>query len=451
MDETEIDNKYEAQGDSDENGVERPLSPNPFTFVTDLQTFRRSTIDTREDVSLPSFASASSLPGFASASSRPNSALAPSAAALERAKKLQAQWDSDFNMDVESNRLAADANFSGFSTASNKGFILPSAAAIASAERKRKQWDGEIDEFPEEGNDEDNKTSSRDAVITQMPTFARASTTAESVTPFKTPFKPPSTSHSIVGAPPTSQPSALTSAVSGFLTSTPTPSVKGFSTPVRSMNSGIAMRPITPISPGLALSGSTLKAKSKAFKSPLLPATGIKVQSTPLRPRTFSHGPPSSQQSLPASQNRSSTYLNAPPSTPDRPSCPRSIYATPPQKSTESNPKSSNKLLFSTPFKAGMRPGEPGRLRLEQEQEEARKATRKHIEGSMPLRSSTTQKGKERGDYQFFDLRVYRLLMFSQTGSNSFISGPPAGRQSLESCGMVPQTYTEDELQTKGM
>ncbi|KAI0640038.1 hypothetical protein C8Q77DRAFT_1214381 [Trametes polyzona] len=88
---------------------------------------------------------------------------------------------------------------------------------------------------------------------------------------------------------------------------------------------------------------------------------------------------------------------------------------------------------FSTPFKPGMRPGEPGRTQLEQQMKEEQL----RVVASGPVHihawSAPSKKGKERKEYRFFDLN------------------PPTQRQSLESSGLRPLSYDDEELEDMGI
>jgi hypothetical protein len=53
-----------------------------------------------------------------------------------------------------------------------------------------------------------------------------------------------------------------------------------------------------------------------------------------------------------------------------------------------------------------MGPGEPGRLRLEQERQQAQLHTRESGLQQTPLRVMTNKKGKQKEHYRFFDLRM---------------------------------------------
>ncbi|KAI0778800.1 hypothetical protein BD413DRAFT_511860 [Trametes elegans] len=91
------------------------------------------------------------------------------------------------------------------------------------------------------------------------------------------------------------------------------------------------------------------------------------------------------------------------------------------------------KAKFSTPFKKGMAPGDPGRTQLERKlkEEQVRAAASQtfHVQTG----GSPSKRVKEKKVYQFFDLN------------------PPADRTSLASSGIRPMSYTEDELEDLGI
>lgn len=176
--------------------------------------------------------------------------------------------------------------------------------------------------------------------------------------------------------------------------------------------------------------GGGLQMKNKQFKSPLLPLDpGRRVASTSKLPSAFGFGAasalPAVRPSAPAS----------PPTTPLRPGksvLPTGTPATSPGKgrslgmtprrtggpgglSSASVAKGKVKSTFSTPFKAGMAPGEAGRRQLVHDKERAKAngQTRSPVRvyatdgrsaaASTPYASNGKGKEKARKEYRFFD------------------------------------------------
>ena len=71
-----------------------------------------------------------------------------------------------------------------------------------------------------------------------------------------------------------------------------------------------------------------------------------------------------------------------------------------------SSDKGKGRAKFSTPFKPGMGPGEPGRTHLEQERRkaDAQTQTRMRVAAGGRAQVATSGKGKARKEYKFFDL-----------------------------------------------
>ena len=128
-------------------------------------------------------------------------------------------------------------------------------------------------------------------------------------------------------------------------------------------------------------SGSMTPQEKKPFKSPLLTNTGTTpfrsplitskstpAVSSPLNPKRFAPYTTPTRPSAPSTPAPSSSpYAPMYPSTPiyfsSGPSTPRSLGM-----SSRRSSIGSVKKQFTTPFKPGMRPGEPGRLLLGQKQ-----------------------------------------------------------------------------------
>ena len=268
--------------------------------------------------------------------------------------------------------------FTGFTTGSNlfnpakskSKILMPSAEALAKAAQRLAQWDKEyIDELDE--ND--------DAPI--MP---------EETSPEMTPSTSLSGFSSAAGA---FRP-VLNGVENSFSEQQPP------STPSPAGPSGLAGRSFSPLVPR----GAT--DKKKEFKSPLLTTPASRTQqqtsssyvSSPLKSK-FTGG----------TKGFVTPMRVAGPSTPGKPSMPISS----PKKSLGVTPRRvtgsvGKKPAFSTPFKAGMRPGEPGRAVLSVTQV-ASPAVRVIGSGKIPFVGGGKSKGKGRATY--FDLcrSIYAL------------------------------------------
>ncbi|KDQ63249.1 hypothetical protein JAAARDRAFT_75716 [Jaapia argillacea MUCL 33604] len=85
---------------------------------------------------------------------------------------------------------------------------------------------------------------------------------------------------------------------------------------------------------------------------------------------------------------------------------------------------------FTTPFKTGLKPGDPGRVLFEKEREGLKGGA--SLMGGMVAKGDKG-KGKQREKYEFFNLN------------------PPPNRQTLASSGLVPQSYTPADLDSYGI
>ena len=170
----------------------------------------------------------------------------------------------------------------------------------------------------------------------------------------------------------------------------------------------------------------TRSAKQKPFKPPLLSNKTNLTNSMPASPSNAvqSKGPMLQFKPPLLSSNSASTLPK--PSTPSRPTS-DSAFRTPARSGGVHRPGSTKK--FTTPFKPGMRPGEPGRAKLQEDQEKERLRERQKDQvfqiqmnspprkpvydiPSSPKSSYGGRKGKEKAkEYRFFDL--------SQSESNS--------------------------------
>ncbi|KAI8990626.1 hypothetical protein BD414DRAFT_514365 [Trametes punicea] len=324
---------------------------------------------------------------------------------------------------------AAQIGFTSAAHMSGGGKInwaAPSAEALARAAEKMKQWQ---EEFDREG--ESSATPDVQSTENSAPADSDSSTlSAPYPSSFKTPLRP-----------------ALRPVENGF---------------------SPAQRPETPSPAGMAPKSQThftvvagMQIKNKPFKSPLIPrpqqprtvSAPSSYVSSPLNPRRMTEARIASGSKLPAafpstaceagSVEGLSTPVKHPATKPPFVSplpikAGTSAFASP-IKSLGMTPRrmgvsgSAGKSKFSTPFKAGMAPGEPGRSELEQKLREERA----QAADPQPLRIQAgvtlSKKGKEKKTYQFFDLR------------------PHSERQTLVSSRLLPMSYTEEELENMGI
>jgi breast cancer 2 susceptibility protein len=136
------------------------------------------------------------------------------------------------------------------------------------------------------------------------------------------------------------------------------------------------------------------------------------------------------------------------------------LGVTPRVVNASSNPSAvrSTPAKFVTPFKAGMRPGEKGRVALEGAKKE-KDRDREVLSSSMvvPMKQRTGNmanvvKGNAKRRWKAFDLCEFSdLFFFPHIGGSPFVVAPPPNRQSLASSGFVPQSYDFDDLEAMGM
>ena len=222
----------------------------------------------------------------------------------------------------------------GFMKASNKGWIAPSSVALAKAKAKMKDIWEEAEADPEPMDTSSSRRRSEVDGIENA--FTMTSNLASS------PQRP-----------------ALR-AVENSLHSPSTPTPLGFSRP-----SAMA-KPL--FSPPIA--DQVTKSKQKSFKSPLLTqrASGNGGTSSPLNPASQlsafttagSRHPLASPLTTGTPRNNVISRTSGPASF-TTPAHPSSIL-----QRGRVNPKKNTPLAFVTPFKPGMKPGQPGRSRLEQ-------------------------------------------------------------------------------------
>ncbi|KAJ7754932.1 hypothetical protein DFH07DRAFT_885991 [Mycena maculata] len=352
------------------------------------------------------FSSAAKFPGFGSASTfRPSSdAIADDYA---RSPSPEAPADPDYDswfapapvippVAFQTAKFAAATTLPqdapiGFMKASNKGWIEPSSVALAKAKEKMDAiW-------------ADETTITRPIVTDSQAGPENSFKTASNLPRLASPERP-----------------ALRPLENSF-NSPSTPSPAQFSRP-----SSSSTLP-TLASPSLGqLKGH---AKTKAFKSPLLPQSAAKLfASSPLNPR----GRPGLSTIITAGTQHP---LAAPPLVAAAPETPlhagAAAFMTParPVQSTANFVRS--RPAFVTPFKAGMKPGDPGRSQLEA------KAKAKAVDVNLATPAKQfqprTEVGTQKPRTAFFDLT------------------PRPDRQTLLSSGLVPQEYTAEDLETMGI
>ncbi|KAI0094432.1 hypothetical protein BDY19DRAFT_901619 [Irpex rosettiformis] len=288
--------------------------------------------------------------------------------------------------------------FTGFTTGSNlfnpakakAKTLMPSAEALAKAAQRLAQWDKEFD-------DEVTDTS----IVSELREEAQAAaapnisfggfSTAGAIRPVLGAMENSFSDQQPPNTPSPAGPSGLT---------------------------GRSFSPLVPRGTG---------DKKKEFKSPLLTTAASRTQqasstyvSSPLKPK-FTSG---TKGFVPPTRV-------AGPSTPVRPvapiSSPKKSLGVTPRRPTTSVGK---KPMFSTPFKTGMRPGEPGRAALDTTKIASLAV---HIVGSGKTGPPVSKRIKGKGRATYFDL------------------SPPGERQPLATCGLRPQSYEQHELEEMGI
>ena len=159
--------------------------------------------------------------------------------------------------------------------------------------------------------------------------------------------------------------------------------------------------------------------KQKAFKPPLLASKANPTNPVPASPSNVAQSKGSVPQFKPPLLSSASTPTLPNPSTPSRVT-PDSAFRTPARLGVTHRPGSTKK--FTTPFKPGMRPGDPSRAKPQEDQENKRSQEPKkgqvfQIQMNSPPRKpvynvppslkspSSSRKGKEKAkEYLFFDL-----------------------------------------------
>ncbi|KAK0208723.1 hypothetical protein DFS33DRAFT_1380217 [Desarmillaria ectypa] len=283
---------------------------------------------------------------------------------------------------VSATSLFSSAKTSSLLTAS-EGIIAPSLEALEKARQKMKEW-------------QEEDTDGCSAEESTQPDAMNLFRTASSLTSFTPPALP--ALRNVQNVPDTPG----------------TPSPAPFSRPLSKGPTNSSVK--------------SLKTKQQTFKSPLMKPSPLKQSYSPLS--NLQNDPQSSKQisdaRLPLVSSPLSTGLSTPQFT-----ALSTGFSTPNSKPRTTPAK------FVTPFKPGMRPGEPGREKLLQQTKEADK---KLVLSPLPnLKPDTVQTKAQTSPvpktktYQFFDLTK------------------PSNRKTLASSGLVPQRFTAKQLEFPGM
>ncbi|KAI0828884.1 hypothetical protein BC628DRAFT_1408952 [Trametes gibbosa] len=199
-----------------------------------------------------------------------------------------------------------------------------------------------------------------------------------------------------------------------------------------------------------------MQIKNKPFKSPLVTRPQGQLRSVsaptqytglPLNPAQSTGFRVASGTKLPAAF--SGNIAAEVTSTPARPAPGTSAFVSPvkasasslasPVKALGMTPRrlgvsnAPGKGRFSTPFKAGLAPGESGRSQLAQNLKEEQACVANAVPMQIQAAMTPFKKGKERREHRFFD------------------SNPITGRRTLASSGLQPLSYNEDELEDMGI
>ncbi|KAH9947131.1 hypothetical protein B0H21DRAFT_364507 [Amylocystis lapponica] len=199
----------------------------------------------------------------------------------------------------------------------------------------------------------------------------------------------------------------------------------------------------------------SLQTGQKPFKSPLLNHTSKLPSSSsyigsPLNPNRLLDTP--SRSRLPAAFPSSTGAITSTSATGWKASTPAPLVFSAASSSASPSKVSGMKALgltprrvgiggmvgkskFKTPFKPGLKPGEPGRVQLEQNQASQREVQRQDTVISLVGEQSSVAKPVQ--------VKPKALAYFDLT--------PPIGRQTLATSGLVPQLFTPQELEAKGV
>ncbi|KAJ6565995.1 hypothetical protein B0H10DRAFT_2112096 [Mycena sp. CBHHK59/15] len=362
---------------------------NPFT----------ATNDTR--ISFSGFSSAAKPPGFRSASAFRPGAQTPDHG-YDRSPSPKAPPELDYESwfapapvvppaVFQTAKFAAAASLPpdapiGFVTASNKAWIAPSSTALAKAKEKMDAiWsEGASSNFP----------ITTDSQVGVENAFKTVSNLPRVSSPERPALRVLDNSFN---SPGTLSPAEFSRCSSSVLPTFSTPNIDQLKA----------------------------KAKAKPFKSPLLAQGAAKSGSTsfPLHPK------PRSGYSTFVTAGSQHPLAASPLLQPRDTVAHWPVVIHHPIRPLQStlHAARSRPTSFVTPFKAGMKPGEPGRSRLE----EKAKATIKLP--TISAQEHTQTGGIQRGRNDVFDLKK------------------PANRQTLASCGLVPQDYAVMELEAMGI
>ncbi|KAJ7597455.1 hypothetical protein C8J56DRAFT_320264 [Mycena floridula] len=279
--------------------------------------------------------------------------------------------------DFQSASSMSDKNISiGFQTAS-KSVLVPSAAALAKAKAKMNEWEAEK-ENPDSADDS-SKSFASDSFSSDsiLPSFSRpAFKGLENATP-----------------------------------ATPSPATRQIPT---SFASPLLDRGTKAFKPPFFKAGPKPSSSPSQLSSPVVPSAGPPTFTTPRLQHPLASAP-----------------ITATPQTPARPIPPlssSSAFHTPLRSGVNAAAARSTTPRFKTPFKPGMRPGEPGRKAIEE------KARTTPSKAPSTLKTVTIPlKPQERKIQTVFDLSV------------------PQDRKTLSSSGLRPQRFTEEDLESLGV
>ncbi|KAI0654510.1 hypothetical protein C8Q70DRAFT_523623 [Cubamyces menziesii] len=320
----------------------------------------------------------------------------------------------------------ASAAQAGFSSAAalnggKSNWAAPSAEALARAAARMKQWEAE---FEHEDTSSASETQNAENTAPSGSVIRQASQPPSFQTPLRPALRPVENGFAVSPAQPPDTPSPAGAAPKS---NAPThfTVVAGMQIKNKPFKSPLISRPQQP---------RTASATSPYVNSPLNPGrpTDFRVASSSKLPSAFA----------------TSAEASTGPSTPAKGPAGTSAFVSPvkpggaafmsPVKSLGMTPRRTGMLgagkgKFSTPFRPGMAPGEPGRSQLGQKmrQEQTEAAAGRPVQ--ILAGGSPTKKGKEKKTYGFFDLN------------------PPPDRKTLAESGLRPMSYTEEELEHMGI
>ncbi|KAF5385395.1 hypothetical protein D9615_001242 [Tricholomella constricta] len=386
---------------------------NPFTTGFASAKFTNAAFSTTSSVPIP---------GFLKASSMHNDSMMGSFQALDRSPSPQEEdldaWfkptEAIHPVAFQTASVALDSTetpaFFGFAKASSHGLIAPSSAAFAKAQAKMEQIWREVDQSPEKSLGSSSSTP--------------AAADAETV------FRPASTP-SLQHSPRRPALQSVGNSINTFGFNSP-----GTPTPLgHNRGTGIPHKAAVTLTPTELL----ISKNSKPFKSPLLAkkpiTTNADFSGSPLKPSSRFSGFSTARSQHPLA----SAPITANSTSISTPSLP--LMATPARhprvSAAGSTVRRHSPAPFVTPFKPGMKPGQPGRLKL---LEEAFKASQ--------LQQLVTP-DKRKADWLTQERPGDKAGRASRTGV--FDLTPPPNRQTLASLGLLPQQYTIDELESMGI